>query len=297
MRHGSRILDTDHEFWAATAGNVPARDAASSACRALTGGVRATDPGGVPRGAVKRRNTEVLYGAEIGYECHAQIWAIPGFGARRADTMGKGRDRGPRRRGFDDDQYSPPEVRDERPRQFGKPARYDAPPTGPAMDATVKWFNAEKGFGFVELADGSGDAFLHVAVLQAAGHETVEPQTKLSVQVGVGQKGRQITAVLAVDTSAVGARATTRPPAPRASSSRGQPDPSTATDIEGTVKWFNPDKGFGFVVCEDGEKDVFVHVSVVERAGLRGLDEGQRVAMKVVKTPKGREAISLTLRD
>ena len=61
------------------------------------------------------------------------------------------------------------------------------------------------------------------------------------------------------------------------------------------MKWFNPDKGFGFVVCEDGQKDVFVHASVVERAGLRGLNEGQRLAMKVVKTAKGREAISLTL--
>jgi len=51
------------------------------------------------------------------------------------------------------------------------------------------------------------------------------------------------------------------------------------------------------VVCEDGGKDVFVHVSVVERAGLRGLDEGQRLAMKVVKTQKGREATSLSLLD
>ena len=68
-------------------------------------------------------------------------------------------------------------------------------------------------------------------------------------------------------------------------------------DIEGSVKWFNADKGFGFVVCEDGEKDVFLHISVVERAGLRTVDEGQRLAMKVVRTQKGREAISLTLKD
>jgi CspA family cold shock protein len=58
-------------------------------------------------------------------------------------------------------------------------------------------------------------------------------------------------------------------------------------EVEGTVKWFSPEKGFGFVVCEDGGKDVFVHISVVERAGLRGLDEGQRLAMKVVRTQMG----------
>ena len=82
---------------------------------------------------------------------------------------------------------------------------------------------------------------------------------------------------------------------PKASSGRARIDAATAVAVEGTVKWFNADKGFGFVACEDGEKDVFVHVSIVERAGLRTLHEAQRVAMKVVRTQKGREAVSLTL--
>jgi CspA family cold shock protein len=55
---------------------------------------------------------------------------------------------------------------------------------GAAVDATVKWFNAEKGFGFAEIADGSGDAFLHVKAIQALGRETIPPGAKLSVQVG-----------------------------------------------------------------------------------------------------------------
>ena len=163
------------------------------------------------------------------------------------------------------------------------------------MDATVKWFNQEKGFGFVELGDGSGDAFLHIGVLQSAGHDAVEPETKLRVQVGQGQKGRQVTAVLEVDASSAGASQPARRPPPKSPAGRERPDPSTASDIEGTVKWFNADKGFGFVGCEDGEKDVFLHISVLTRAGLPGVDEGQRVAMKVVKTQKGREAISLSL--
>ncbi len=45
----------------------------------------------------------------------------------------------------------------------------------------------------------------------------------------------------------------------------------------GTVKWFNPTKGFGFIQPDDGSKDVFVHISAVERAGLRSLNEGQKV--------------------
>jgi CspA family cold shock protein len=211
--------------------------------------------------------------------------------------MGKGRDRGSRRRGFDDDFFSPPPAHQHRPQQsFQREPRESAAPSGPAIDAIVKWFTPDKGFGFVELADGSGDAFLHVAVLQAAGHDAVDPQTKLSVQLGQGQKGRQVTAVLSVDTSASGAprvpsRRSPRPP----SESRGRPDPATAVEVEGTVKWFNPDKGFGFAVCDDGGNDVFLHISIVERAGLRGLDEGQRLSMKVVKTQKGREATALAL--
>ena len=170
-------------------------------------------------------------------------------------------------------------------------------PTGPALDAIVKWFNAEKGFGFVELGDGSGDAFLHIGVLQNAGHDVVAPETKLKVQVGQGQKGRQVTAVLEVDASSAAAVQPGRRPPPKASFDRGRPDPSTAIDVEGTVKWFNPDKGFGFAVAQDGDKDVFIHISVVEKAGLRALAENQRVSMRVVKTPKGREAISLTVAD
>ena len=97
-------------------------------------------------------------------------------------------------------------ARYEPPRQeFRRTPREDAAPSGPPVDATVKWFNEEKGFGFVELGDGSGDAFLHIGVLQNSGHDVVAPETKLRVQVGQGQKGRQVTAVLEVDASGAGA--------------------------------------------------------------------------------------------
>jgi CspA family cold shock protein len=50
----------------------------------------------------------------------------------------------------------------------------------------------------------------------------------------------------------------------------------------GTVKWFNPDKGFGFIQPAEGGPDVFVHISAVERAGLRSLNEGQKVSYELV---------------
>lgn len=204
--------------------------------------------------------------------------------------------REPRRRGFDDDEPYGHEIRAPRPsRSFGAGlSREPAAAEGPAVEATVKWFNPEKGFGFAELADGSGDAFMHIAALQAAGHDTVQPGAKLRVNVGQGAKGPQITRVLEIDESVAA------PPPPRRTAqgggaSRYTPDMSTAVDMVGTVKWFNADKGFGFVACDDGGKDVFLHVSVLQRSGVAQLTEGQRVSMGVVDTPKGREAVSILL--
>jgi CspA family cold shock protein len=59
----------------------------------------------------------------------------------------------------------------------------------------------------------------------------------------------------------------------------------------GSVKWFNADKGFGFIQPEGGGKDVFVHITAVQAAGLSGLNDGQRVSFEVI-TERGKEAAS-----
>jgi len=56
----------------------------------------------------------------------------------------------------------------------------------------------------------------------------------------------------------------------------------------GTVKWFNAQKGYGFIQPDDGSKDVFVHISAVERAGLRGLNEGQKVSYDLERGQQGK---------
>ncbi|MEX2453651.1 MAG: cold-shock protein [Rhodospirillaceae bacterium] len=66
----------------------------------------------------------------------------------------------------------------------------------------------------------------------------------------------------------------------------------------GTVKWFNPTKGFGFIEPEDGSKDAFVHISAVERAGLSSLQEGQKVTFELVAGRNGKVAAeNLTVTD
>ena len=216
--------------------------------------------------------------------------------------------RGPRRRGFDDDMPFVQENRGggsgPRPPARPAPAFARAPVVdGPPVGATVKWFNGDKGFGFAELSDGTGDAFLHVGTLQAAGYDSVAPGTKLTVSIGQGAKGPQITRVMDVDESTASAAPSSAPGGPRSGpprtgaprGPRQTPDISSAVSVSGTVKWFNGEKGFGFVASETGGKDIFVHVSVLGAAGLTSLPEGQRVTMKVVETAKGREAVSIIL--
>jgi len=204
------------------------------------------------------------------------------------------RQRQPRRRGFDDDNFygntpaPPPPL-----------AGFRVASSVPELRATVKWYNAEKGFGFVELADGSGDVFLHANALQASGHQTVSPGATLQVRVGQGQKGRQVDQVVSVDEATAerghGGGFAARSSAPRAPRPpRGPVDLSQAVEMSGTVKWYNPDKGFGFITPQDGGKDVFVHATALERAGLPPLQEGQTVTMKIVQGAKGPEVGALS---
>ncbi|QGM44990.1 cold-shock protein [Methylocystis heyeri] len=239
--------------------------------------------------------------------------------------MSKGKDfRGPRKRGFDDDgPYNYDSQRQSRqPRSaFGGGGGFpDLPPpmsSEPAVDAVVKWFKSDKGFGFVELANGTGDAFLHIGAVQSAGYETLPPGAKLKVQVSNSVKGQQVSRVLEVDLSGAQERA----PAPRGGGFGGggfggggggggfggggydsprpprrqTPDLSTAVTVAGKVKWFDETKGYGFVQSNDGGKDVFVHISILSPSGVNRLAEGQPVTMQVVDTQKGREAVSITL--
>ncbi len=156
----------------------------------------------------------------------------------------------------------------------------------PSVRTRLKWFNATKGFGFVSPVDGAPDAFLHVSVLHRAGLQELGEQAELICEIGQGPKGPQVMRIVETLSAGVAMQ-----PQQQQQQQRGNaPAVSQEAELSGTVKWFKPDKGFGFITADDSAKDVFVHKSVLRRSGLGLLEAGQRVQMRVQDVEKGREA-------
>ena len=183
---------------------------------------------------------------------------------------------------------------------------------------TVKWFNAEKGFGFIEPDDGGQDVFVHFsAIADRGGYRSLEEGQRVEFDVTQGQRGPQAEDV----------RSAERGGGPRDGGGYGGSDrggyqdrdrggygasdrggfrdggrdagrggagggrPSGGGRANGTVKWFNAEKGFGFIDADAGGPDVFVHFSAIsDRGGYRSLDEGQRVEFEASDGQRGRQA-------
>jgi CspA family cold shock protein len=134
---------------------------------------------------------------------------------------------------------------------------------------TIKWYDSVKGFGFAAPEDGTSDAFLHVSALQRLGLKGLNPGDRIRAEVGESQKGRTVVAVYEVLQAPPG------------------------REVKVQVKWYKPEKGYGFLSPCDGGKDIFVHKSVLEAAGLSDGDVRPGLALLVeVKTAtKGDEAV------
>jgi CspA family cold shock protein len=175
---------------------------------------------------------------------------------------------------------------------------------------TVKWFNATKGFGFIQPEDGGPDVFVHVSAVERAGLSALNEGDQVAFELEQDRRSGK--------TSAGGLQVLSAAPpgaggAPRGGGGFGAPrgggGGGRSFDREprgggggggfggggggaggepgaGTVKWFNSTKGFGFIQPEDGGEDVFVHISAVERAGLNGLQEGERVSYRAEPNPR-----------
>lgn len=148
--------------------------------------------------------------------------------------------------------------------------------------ATVKWFNATKGFGFVQPEDGSPDAFLHISVVSKHGVDSVGEGQSMVCEIGAGKKGPDVKRILELG-EAPASSGSSDSFAPRSArpSSRGD-----AWEGTGHVKFFNQVKGFGMITLEDG-RDVFVGDRTLTPLGIDALDVNEAVRAMVTEGPRG----------
>lgn len=183
------------------------------------------------------------------------------------------------------------------------------------IEARVKWFDPEKGFGFASPSDGSGDVFLHVSALGPLDQQSLLPGATIIADLGEGRRGLQVVAVHEIDASTAapatprGGDRSPRPFSPRPPredfgggyNDRGdrggygdRPGPAMDGPHDGAVKFFNTERGFGFIAPDQGGPDVFLHVSSLSRSGLQPPMDGQRVRFSIRAGKKGPEAADIS---
>ncbi|VVT04661.1 cold-shock protein [Erythrobacter sp. EC-HK427] len=128
----------------------------------------------------------------------------------------------------------------------------------------VKFFNAQKGFGFIQLDEGGEDVFVHISQVERAGLDGLAEGQELQFNL-VDRGGKVSAADLQVVGDVIAAPAKAAPQREL-----------TGEKAVGTVKFFNAMKGFGFITRDDGKEDAFVHISAVERSGIQSIEEGDR---------------------
>ncbi len=160
-----------------------------------------------------------------------------------------------------------------------------------AVRGIVKWFLASKGYGFIEPEDGSADLFCHMTAVQASGHETLPQGAVVTCETVQGDRGPQVSRLLSVELPASGTGPADRPrPEPRQRFRQDDAPAGPIMELPGTVKFYDPIRGFGFVVPDEGDREVFVHSSVLMRSGMADLAPGQRVFVRAESVPRGLQA-------
>ncbi len=173
--------------------------------------------------------------------------------------------------------------------------------TDESVSVTVKWFNVSKGFGFVLPEGGTTDVFIHASVLTETGNTNLPEGTTLVVDLMETNRGKQVAKVHSVDLSTAqqpssrggfGGDRGSRPPRPDYNDFDDAP---VGPPIDGTVKFFDAGKGYGFVVMDDGSRDVFLSMRTLERCGVPPLEPEQRVRLTTKAGQKGPMAESVEL--
>jgi CspA family cold shock protein len=163
----------------------------------------------------------------------------------------------------------------------------------------VKWFNATKGYGFITL-DNGGDAFCHASALQATGHADVPPGSTIICDLADSPRGLQVVSVHSVDITTAEAAPSRGPRRDfgggggfgghRDGGGYGHRDSGPSGPmVEGKIKFFNDQKGFGFVMPDNGSGDIYLHASALRRSGVQVVEPEQRIRYSTRQGNKGVE--------
>lgn len=153
---------------------------------------------------------------------------------------------------------------------------------------SVKWFDATRGFGFIVGDEDEGDILVHFSVLKDHGRRTLPEGTRVVCEAIQRERGLQARRIIEFDLSTA-----TGPDADLiARRAADRVNPLALTEDAGPlepvrVKWFNQLKGYGFVVREGGDTDIFIHMETVRRAGLAGLEPDQPLHARIADGRKG----------
>ncbi len=156
---------------------------------------------------------------------------------------------------------------------------------------TVKFFNTEKGFGFIQQDGGGEDVFVHISAVERAGLQGLAEGQEL--EFNLVDRGGKVSAqdiqVIGDVIPVEGGRSNDR--GASSGDRGGAPQRElTGEKATGTVKFFNAMKGFGFIVRDDGQPDAFVHISAVERSGLSAINEGERYQFDIEMDRRGKHS-------
>jgi CspA family cold shock protein len=156
----------------------------------------------------------------------------------------------------------------------------------------VKFFNGQKGFGFIVRDDGGEDVFVHISAVEQAGLTGLAEGQPLGFTL-VDRGGRISATDLKIEGEPLpvpGGGAGAGAPERGGAGAGGPQRQLTGEKASGTVKFFNAMKGFGFISRDDGQPDAFVHISAVERAGMVSLNEGDRLEFELEVDRRGKTA-------
>jgi len=206
----------------------------------------------------------------------------------RPKRGGFNNDRGGDRGGFNNDRGG----------GFGGPRGGGSRPSMPAQvvgtgSGVVKFFNAQKGFGFIQCDDKPDDVFVHISAVEQAGLQGLAEGQPLEFTL-VDRGGKTSATDLVIDGEPMPV-----PDRPQRDDRGGdggferkpRREP-TGERANGTVKFFNDMKGFGFIERDDGGEDAFVHISALERSGMGPVEQGDRLAFDIEVDQRGKYSAS-----